>query len=252
MINIEKINKIFNKNTINEHKALDNLSFKIEKGDFVVIVGGNGAGKSTLLNAIAGDFILDKGKIEIDNKDITRLDNYKRAKYIGRVFQNPMQGTAPRMNIIENLAIANRRCNKSNLKIGLNKINIKYFKEQLSILDLGLEDRIYTEMGSLSGGQRQALSLLMATMNKPDLLLLDEHTAALDPQMQKKIMELTNKIITEKKITTLMITHNLQDAVKYGNKIIILSQGKIVKQIDECEKISINSADLYKFMEKLN
>ncbi|MBF0714929.1 ABC transporter ATP-binding protein [Gemelliphila palaticanis] len=252
MINIVEINKTFNKNTVKEHKAIDNLSLKIEEGDFVVIVGGNGAGKSTLLNSLAGDFIVDSGKIEISETDVTKLANYKRAKYISRVFQDPMKGTSPRMTILENLAISSRRCRKSTLKFGMNKSSVDYFINQLSILNLGLENRIHTEIGALSGGQRQAISLLMATMTNPKLLLLDEHTAALDPQMQKRIMELTDRIVKEKKLTTLMITHNLKDAIKYGNKLIILSNGKVAKLINEHEKEKLTSSELYKMMEELN
>lgn len=252
MINIVEINKTFNKNTVKEHKAIDNLSLKIEEGDFVVIVGGNGAGKSTLLNSLAGDFIVDSGKIEISETDVTKLANYKRAKYISRVFQDPMKGTSPRMTILENLAISSRRCRKSTLKFGMNKSSVDYFINQLYILNLGLENRIHTEIGALSGGQRQAISLLMATMTNPKLLLLDEHTAALDPQMQKRIMELTDRIVKEKKLTTLMITHNLKDAIKYGNKLIILSNGKVAKLINENEKEKLTSSELYKMMEELN
>ena len=235
-IKINKIDKTFFPGTIREQHALKNVSLEIQDGDFITILGGNGAGKSTFLNALAGSFSLDGGEILIEGKDVSNMVEHKRAGFISRVFQNPLDGTAPRMTVAQNMSLALRRGRVRGFKLGTTKEDRKLFKELLVTLDLGLEDRLDSEMGLLSGGQRQAIALLMATMTTPKLLLLDEHTAALDPKTQKKIMELTRQKIEEKKLTALMITHNIQDAVKYGNRIIVLHRGELVRDISKEEK----------------
>lgn len=228
MLKVENIYKTFNPNTINEKKALNGVSLTLNDGDFVTVIGSNGAGKSTLLNAIAGIWPIDDGKIMIDEHDITKLKDFQRAKYIGRVFQDPMTGTAATMWIEENMALAKRRGKKRGLKIGIEDKERQEYKELLKQLDLGLENRLTTKVGLLSGGQRQALTLLMATMQKPRLLLLDEHTAALDPKTANKVLKITDKLIKENNLTTFMVTHNMKDALKYGNKIIMMCDGKII------------------------
>jgi len=236
MLKIDNIRKVFNANTVNEKIALDGLSLHLKPGDFVTVIGGNGAGKSTMLNSVAGVFPVDDGKIFIDGVDVTHLPEYKRAKYIGRVFQDPMMGTAATMQIEENLALAARRGKPRTLRVGITKAEREQYREQLKILDLGLEDRMTAKVGLLSGGQRQALTLLMATLQKPKLLLLDEHTAALDPKTAAKVLEATQRIVEKDNLTTLMITHNMKDAIAYGNRLIMMNNGHIVVDISGEEK----------------
>ena len=236
MLKIENVCKTFNAGTVNEKKALKGLNLHLKEGDFVTVIGGNGAGKSTMLNSVAGAFSVDSGKILIDGVDITHLPEYKRAQYIGRVFQDPMMGTAATMQIEENLALAARRGQKRGLKIGITKAERDNYREQLKILDLGLEDRMTAKVGLLSGGQRQALTLLMATLRKPKLLLLDEHTAALDPKTAAKVLDATEKIVKKNNLTTLMITHNMRDAITYGNRLIMMYDGHIVVDVSGEEK----------------
>ena len=236
MLDIKNIYKTFNPGTVNEKTALNGVSLHLAEGDFVTVIGGNGAGKSTLLNAVAGTWPVDEGSIIIGGVDVTHLPEHKRAKYIGRVFQDPMTGTAANMQIEENLAIAARRCKKRTLKWSITAAERKQFREMLSVLDLGLEDRMTAKVGLLSGGQRQALTLLMATLQKPKLLLLDEHTAALDPKTAAKILEITDKIVSENNLTTLMVTHNMKDAIAHGNRLIMLNNGHIILDISGEEK----------------
>ena len=250
-IEIKNLNKTFFPGTNREQYALKNVSLDIKDGDFITILGGNGAGKSTFLNALAGSFSLDNGEILIEGRDISNIVEHKRAEFISRVFQNPLDGTAPRMTVAQNMSLALRRGKNRGFKLGTTKEDRKLFTELLATLDLGLEDRLDSEMGLLSGGQRQAIALLMATMTTPKLLLLDEHTAALDPKTQKKIMELTRKKIEEKNLTALMITHNIQDAVKYGNRIIILHRGQLVRDINREEKEKLNAKELYELLYNL-
>ena len=233
MLKVNQASITFNKNTVNERKALDQVTLHLKRGDFVTVIGSNGAGKSTLLNAIAGSYRLDSGSIELKDIDITNQKEYKRAKLIGRLFQDPLLGTAPHMTIEENIGLAYSRGKKHIFSIGVSKSDQELFKERLSELDLGLEDRLKTPVGLLSGGQRQALTLLMATIVTPSLLLLDEHTAALDPKTAEKVMEITDKIVRENQITTLMITHNIKNALEYGNRTIVMNQGKIKLELDE-------------------
>ena len=244
MLRVENICKTFFAGTINEKKALQGLSLHLKPGDFVTVIGGNGAGKSTLMNSIAGVFPIDSGKIIIDGNDITKTPEHKRAKYIGRVFQDPMMGTAAGMMIEENLAIAARRGKTPGLKWGLDSDNQTWFSELLQELDLGLENRMTAKVGLLSGGQRQALTLLMATMNKPKLLLLDEHTAALDPKTALKVLTLSAKIVEENHLTTMMITHNMKDAIKYGNRLIMMYEGHIIYDVSGEEKKNLHVSDL--------
>ncbi|GIM28997.1 ABC transporter ATP-binding protein [Clostridium polyendosporum] len=242
MLKLENINKIFNEGTVNEQRIFEGLDFSVKSGDFITILGSNGAGKSTLLNLIAGTHAADKGKIILADKDITKLKEHQRAKFIGRVFQNPTFGTSPSMTILENLSLALNKGKTFGLSLGVNKKNITYFREILTTLNLGLEDKLNIKVGALSGGQRQSLSLLMATLVEPQLLLLDEHTAALDPKTSALIMELTNNIVQEKKITTLMITHNLNHAISYGSRLIMLHKGKVILDIcgEEKSQLTIN------------
>jgi len=249
MLKVSNVSKTFNPGTVNEKLALDNFSITINEGDFITVIGGNGAGKSTLMNAIAGVWKVDEGTIEIDGEDVTSLPEHKRAKYLGRVFQDPMLGTAATMEIQENLALAKRRGLKRTLKAGITKSEVSEYKEMLKILDLGLEDRLTTKVGLLSGGQRQALTLLMATLKQPKLLLLDEHTAALDPKTAAKVLEITDKIVTRDKLTTLMITHNMKDAISHGNRLIMLNEGKIILDISGEEKKNLTVSDLLKKFE---
>lgn len=250
-IEIKNLDKTFFPGTNREQYALKNVSLDIKDGDFITILGGNGAGKSTFLNALAGSFSLDNGEILIEGRDISNIVEHKRAEFISRVFQNPLDGTAPRMTVAQNMSLALRRGRNRGFKLGTTKEDRKLFKELLATLDLGLEDRLDSEMGLLSGGQRQAIALLMVTMTAPKLLLLDEHTAALDPKTQKKIMELTRKKIEEKNLTALMITHNIQDAVKYGNRIIILHRGQLVRDINREEKEKLSAKELYELLYNL-
>lgn len=232
MLEIHKASKRFNPGTVNEKIALKQLSLRLNPGDYVTLIGGNGSGKSTLLNSIAGVYTIDRGKIIIGEQDVTKCPEHKRAKILGRVFQDPMLGTAPEMSIEENLALANRRGLKRSLAWGVTKKERSYFQEQLSMLELGLEDRMHAKVGLLSGGQRQALTLLMATLKEPKLLLLDEHTAALDPKTAAKVMELSDLIITQNKLTTLMVTHNMRDAIKHGNRLIMMHEGAVILDIE--------------------
>ncbi|MBQ3505101.1 MAG: ABC transporter ATP-binding protein [Oscillospiraceae bacterium] len=236
MLKIENVYKTFNAGTVNEKVALRGLNLQLQPGDFVTVIGGNGAGKSTMLNAITGVFGVDEGKILIDGVDVTHLPEYKRAQYIGRVFQDPMMGTAATMQIEENLALAARRGKNRNLRIGITKAERESYMEQLKILDLGLENRMTAKVGLLSGGQRQALTLLMATLRKPKLLLLDEHTAALDPKTAAKVLEATEKIVRKDDLTTLMITHNMRDAIAHGNRLVMMYEGRIVVDVSGEEK----------------
>lgn len=249
MLKVSHVSKTFNAGTVNEKLALDDFSITINEGDFITVIGGNGAGKSTFMNAVAGVWKVDEGTIEIDGEDVTALPEHKRAKYLGRVFQDPMLGTAATMEIQENLALANRRGLSRTLKAGINKKEIKEYKEKLEMLGLGLENRMTTKVGLLSGGQRQALTLLMATLKKPKLLLLDEHTAALDPKTAAKVLEITDKIVTQENITTLMITHNMKDAIAHGNRLIMLNDGKVILDISGEEKKNLTVADLLKKFE---
>ena len=244
MLEIRNVTKVFNPGTVNEKLALDHFSLTLEEGDFVTVIGGNGAGKSTLMNAIAGVWPVDEGQILIDQVDVTRLAEHKRARFLGRVFQDPMTGTAGTMGIEENLALAKRRGRGRFLRAGITKKEREEYREQLKILGLGLEDRMTTKVQLLSGGQRQALTLLMATMQKPKLLLLDEHTAALDPKTAAKVLETTDYIVNRDKLTTLMITHNMKDAITHGNRLIMLMDGKIILDIRGEEKRSLTVEDL--------
>ena len=244
MLEIQNIYKTFNAGTVNTQTALNGLNLSLNEGDFVTVIGGNGAGKSTMLNAVAGTWPVDEGKILIDGVDVTRLPEHKRAKYLGRVFQDPMMGTAPTMQIAENLALAARRGQRRGLKIGITKAELEEYRERLKELDLGLEDRLTSKVGLLSGGQRQALTLLMATLNKPKLLLLDEHTAALDPKTAAKVLALSDKIIAENHLTTLMVTHNMRDAIAHGNRLIMLNAGRVVLDIAGEEKKKLTVQDL--------
>ena len=231
MLEIKNVTKIFNKGTVNEKVALDDFSLTLEDGDFVTVIGGNGSGKSTMMNAIAGVWPVDEGRIVIDGIDVTKLPEHKRAKYLGRVFQDPMTGTAATMGIKENLALAKRRGKSRSLKTGITKKEREEYKELLKSLDLSLEERMTSKVGLLSGGQRQALTLLMATLQKPKVLLLDEHTAALDPKTAAKVLETTEKIVNRDKLTTLMITHNMKDAIVHGNRLIMLKDGEEKKKL---------------------
>ena len=250
MLKISNISKTFNPGTVNEKNALNNVSLTLENGDFVTVIGGNGAGKSTLLNAVSGSWLVDEGSIKIDGVEVSRMPEYKRAKYIGRVFQDPMMGTAATMQIEENLALAFRRGKKRTLRRGITASEREEYKQLLKILDLGLEERLTSKVGLLSGGQRQALTLLMATLQKPNLLLLDEHTAALDPKTAAKVLHSTKKIIQKDSLTTLMITHNMRDAIAYGNRLIMLYEGKIVVDISGEEKKQLHVKDLLEMFEK--
>ena len=236
MLELRNLHKTFNPGTVNAKKALDGLNLTLHDGDFVTVIGGNGAGKSTMLNLIAGTFLPDCGQILLDGKDITRLPEHKRAEYLGRVFQDPMMGTAATMQIEENLALAARRGKRRTLRPGISRAERENYREQLKILDLGLENRLTAKVGLLSGGQRQALTLLMATLRQPKLLLLDEHTAALDPKTAAKVLEATERIVTRSNLTTLMITHNMRDAITYGNRLIMMYDGHIVVDVSGEEK----------------
>lgn len=250
MLKITNLQKTFNPGTINAKTALAGFDLTINEGDFVTVIGGNGAGKSTMLNAISGVWKPDFGKIEIDGVDVTNMPEHKRAKFLGRVFQDPMKGTAPDMEIAENLAIAERRGTKRKLKWGCTRKNRAEYKKLLAQLNLGLEDRLSSKVGLLSGGQRQAVTLLMATLKKPKILLLDEHTAALDPKTAAKVLEITNKLVTENNLTTLMITHNMHDAITYGNRLIMMSEGRVVVDVSGEEKKKLTIEDLLGLFEK--
>lgn len=244
MLRVEGISKSFFAGTVNEKVALKNVSMEMKTGDFITVIGGNGAGKSTLLNSIAGVFPVDSGKIYLDDIDVTGMPEHERAAYIGRVFQDPMMGTAAGMMVEENLALAARRGKKLGLRWAFRTDEFAEFKEKLARLDLGLEDQLKTRIGALSGGQRQAITLLMATFRKPKLLLLDEHTAALDPKTAEKVLGLTKNIIEENNLTALMITHNMRDALRFGNRLLMFSDGKILLDIRGAEKSKMTVHDL--------
>ncbi len=244
MLDIKNIRKTFNPGTVNEKTALNGVSLTLEDGDFVTVIGGNGAGKSTLLNAVAGVWPVDSGSISIGGTDVTRLPEHKRARYIGRVFQDPMMGTAATMQIEENLALAARRGRKRTLRPGIGRDEREEYRELLKILDLGLEDRLTSKVGLLSGGQRQALTLLMAALRKPDLLLLDEHTAALDPKTAAKVLAATERIVQKDHLTTLMITHNMKDAIVHGNRLIMMYEGRVALDISGEDKKRLTVEDL--------
>ena len=252
MLQLKNIHKTFNLGTINEKKALNGVDLVLNEGDFVTVIGGNGAGKSTTLNAIAGVWPIDEGSILIDGVDVTGLPEHKRAKFLGRVFQDPMTGTTATMQIEENLALAARRGKKRGLGWGITAEEKKEYKELLKMLDLGLEDRMTSKVGLLSGGQRQALTLLMATLQKPKLLLLDEHTAALDPKTAAKVLELTDKIVSENNLTTIMITHNMKDAIAHGNRLIMMHEGKVILDIGPEEKKKLTVEDLLQKFEDVS
>ena len=244
MLDLKNVSKTFHPGTVNARTALNDLTLHLDEGDFVTVIGGNGAGKSTLLNAIAGTFAVDRGSISIGGQDVTRLPEYKRAALIGRVFQDPMLGTAATMQIEENLALAARRGQTRGLKWGITKAEREKYRALLQPLDLGLEDRLTAKVGLLSGGQRQALTLLMASLQQPKLLLLDEHTAALDPKTAAKVLALSDQIVAENHLTTLMITHNMKDAIRHGNRLLMMSAGKVVLDISGEEKRKLTVEDL--------
>lgn len=252
MLDIINVNKSFNIGTPVQKDALNGLNLHLDKGDFVTVIGGNGAGKSTMLNAIAGVFSVEKGSIRIDGHDVTKEAEYKRAKYIGRVFQDPLKGTAGDMWIEENLAMALRRGKRRSFRWGISNKEREMFVDLLKPLDLGLESRLNAKVGLLSGGQRQALTLLMATLKEPKLLLLDEHTAALDPKTAKRVLDMTNEIVERSNLTTMMITHNMKDAIKYGNRLIMMNNGRIIFDIAGEEKKKLEVGDLLKKFEEVS
>ena len=244
ILKLENVSKTFNPGSVNEKVVFQNFAFEVNEGDFVTVIGGNGSGKSTLMNVICGTYPVDEGKILLGETDVTRLPEHKRAKYLGRVFQDPMMGTSPNMEIQENLALAYRRGKARSLRPGITKKEREFYREQLANLGLGLEDRMTAKVGLLSGGQRQSLTLLMATIRKPDLLLLDEHTAALDPKTASKVLAFTQEITAEHKLTTVMITHNMLDAIRCGNRLIMMQEGKIIYDVSGDEKKNLSVRDL--------
>ena len=250
MLKITNLEKTFNAGTVNEKVALNGLNLELQDGDFVTVIGGNGAGKSTLFNAIAGVWKPDCGTIEIDGVDVTGMPEHKRAQFLGRVFQDPMKGTAPDMEIAENLAIAARRGTKRKLVWGVRKAERQQYRQLLATLGLGLEDRLSSKVGLLSGGQRQAVTLLMATLKRPKLLLLDEHTAALDPKTAAKVLEITDQIVTENHLTTVMVTHNMRDAIEHGNRLIMMHEGRVVVDISGEDKKKLKVSDLLELFAK--
>ena len=252
MLEIKEIWKTFNSGTVNEKQALRGVSLTLEDGDFCTVIGGNGAGKSTMLNAVAGTWTVDEGSISIDGVDVTHLPEYKRAPYIGRVFQDPMLGTAPTMQIVENLALAARRGRPRGLRWGITAAEKELYHQMLKNLDLGREDRLTSKVGLLSGGQRQALTLLMASLRKPKLLLLDEHTAALDPKTAAKVLELSDRIVAENHLTTMMVTHNMRDAIIHGNRLIMMYDGKIVIDVSGEEKKKLTVHQLLELFSKVS
>lgn len=253
MLELRHISKTFGAGTINEKKAVEDLSLTLASGDFVTIIGGNGAGKSTLFNAVAGVFYVDEGRVILDGEDMTFLPEYKRSNHLGRLFQDPLKGTAPHMTIEENLALAYLRSVRTRSPFGtVSKKDREYFRERLAALGLGLEDRLKSPVGLLSGGQRQALTLLMATLVTPKLLLLDEHTAALDPKTAAKVLELSAQLVQEGRLTTLMITHNMKDAIKYGNRLVMMHEGEIIYDVQGEEKAKLHVADLLEKFETVN
>ncbi|MEG1858344.1 MAG: ABC transporter ATP-binding protein [Pseudoflavonifractor sp.] len=252
MLEVRGISKTFNPGTVNEKVALNGLNLTLADGDFVTVIGGNGAGKSTMLNAVAGVYAIDSGAIVIDGQDVTKLPEHRRAKFIGRVFQDPMMGTAGGMGIEENLALAYRRGKSRGLRWGITNKERALYQELLKKLDLGLEDRLTSKVGLLSGGQRQALTLLMATLQKPKLLLLDEHTAALDPKTAAKVLELSDRVIAENHLTTMMVTHNMRDAIAHGNRLVMLFEGRVVLDIGGEEKKKLTVETLLGQFEKVS
>ena len=252
MLSMRGVTKTFNKGTVTEKRALTGVDLELAPGDFVTVIGGNGAGKSTLLNMIAGVFPLDSGTITLDGEDVSRLSEPARAKYLGRVFQDPMRGTAPDMQIDENLALARRRGQRRTLAWGISKQEKAEYPTLLKELDLGLETRMESKVGLLSGGQRQALTLLMATLTNPKLLLLDEHTAALDPKTAAKVLYLTEKIVNERQLTTIMVTHNMHDAIRLGNRLIMMHEGNIIYDVRGEEKAKLTVPDLLKKFEEVS
>lgn len=252
MLEIKNVSKTFNPGTINEKKALNNIDLTLYDGDFVTVIGGNGAGKSTIMNMITGVYPVDCGSIVIDGIDITGMSEHKRAKYFGRVFQDPMNGTAADMEIVENLSIAAKRGKRRTLRFGVSKKDKEVYRQLLKSLNLGLEDRLSSKVGLLSGGQRQAVTLLMATLQKPKLLLLDEHTAALDPKTAATVLELSDKIIKENNLTTLMVTHNMQNAIDYGNRLIMMHEGRIILDISGEEKKALTVQELLRKFETVS
>ena len=252
MLKLSHVKKTFNRGTVTEKRALTGVDLTLADGDFVTVIGGNGAGKSTLLNMIAGVYPLDSGTIELDGEDISRLSEPKRAKYLGRVFQDPMRGTAADMQIEENLALAKRRGERRTLRWGITRAEREEYAELLKKLDLGLETRMQAKVGLLSGGQRQALTLLMATLTNPRVLLLDEHTAALDPKTAAKVLELTEQIVGERKLTTLMVTHNMNDAIRLGNRLIMMHEGRVIYDVAGDEKRALTVPDLLQKFEEVS
>ena len=252
MLKLSHVKKTFNRGTVTEKRALTGVDLTLADGDFVTVIGGNGAGKSTLLNMIAGVYPLDSGTIELDGEDISRLSEPKRAKYLGRVFQDPMRGTAADMQIEENLALAKRRGQRRGLRWGITKDERAEYAELLKRLDLGLETRMQAKVGLLSGGQRQALTLLMATLTNPRALLLDEHTAALDPKTASKVLELTEQIVAERQLTTLMVTHNMNDAIRLGNRLIMMHEGRVIYDVAGEEKRALTVPDLLQKFEEVS
>ncbi|MCI8551824.1 MAG: ATP-binding cassette domain-containing protein [Lawsonibacter sp.] len=252
MLEIKDIWKTFNAGTVNEKQALRGVSLTLEDGDFCTVIGGNGAGKSTMLNAVAGTWTVDEGSISIGGTNVTRLPEHKRAPYIGRVFQDPMLGTAPTMQIVENLALATRRGQRRGLRWGITATEKELYHQMLKNLDLGLEDRLTSKVGLLSGGQRQALTLLMASLKKPKLLLLDEHTAALDPRTASKVLALSDRIVAENHLTTMMVTHNMRDAIAHGNRLIMMYDGKIVIDVSGEEKKKLTVHQLLELFSKVS
>ena len=250
MLEIKHISKTFNEGTVNEKKAIQDLSITINDGDFITVIGGNGAGKSTLLNLIPGTYMIDSGNIILNGDDISKQKEYKRAARIGRVFQDPMTGTCADLTIEENFSIAKRRGKLRTLRMGLTSKEKEEYRDLLKSLNLGLENRLTSKVGLLSGGQRQALTLLMATLVKPELLLLDEHTAALDPKTASRVLSLTDELVRKDNLTTLMITHNMKDAIKYGNRLIMMSEGKIILDVRDEEKEKLTVSDLLSIFEK--
>jgi len=244
MLALNKVNVVFNAGTVNEVHALKDLGLFLEEGDFVVVIGGNGSGKSTMLNAVSGTYMPDSGKMVLDNKDITFMSEHARAKYVGRVFQDPMRGTAPDMTIEENLALAQRRGKRRTFRRAIKSAERDHFRQLLSRLNLGLEDRLNSRIGLLSGGQRQAITLLMATLQKPKVLLLDEHTAALDPKTAAKVLEISVDLIEENYLTTLMVTHNMADAIEYGNRLVLMREGEIIFEATGQQKANLTVPEL--------
>lgn len=244
MLKLEHIAKTYNRGTVNESVLFDDFNLEVQKGEFVSVVGSNGSGKTSILNILCGSIPLDRGEISIDGKSITRLKEFQRAKFIGRVYQDPAKGTCPSMNILQNMAMADHKGKPFGLTPGVNKKRIAYYQEQLSRLKLGLEDKLYVKVGSLSGGQRQAMALLMSTMTPLDFLILDEHTAALDPKTSEIIMELTDELVREKQLTTIMVTHNLRFAVEYGNRLIMMHHGQVILDHIGAERDKVKVEDL--------